>query len=109
MNVNNGSPIVEDRLLLNGPSISMLKAEDYRQLSGPCTLDLTPLMMIYFCYRIGCFYGGDPIIQQNVCGGDSSRASICIKILKYNSRFFFENLIDCSKTLIYNIPSFRKF
>ena len=48
MNVNNGSPIVEDRLLLNGPSISLLKAEDYRQLSGPCTLDLTPLMMIYF-------------------------------------------------------------
>ena len=42
---------------------------------------------------------GDPIIQQNVCGEDSSRASICIKILKYNTRFLFENLIECSQIL----------
>ena len=53
-------------------------------------------------------YGGDPIIQQNVCGGDGSRASICIKILKYNTRFLYENVVDCSKILIYNSSSFRK-
>ena len=52
--------------------------------------------------------GGGPIIQQNVCGGDSSRASICIKILKYNTRFLFENVVNCSKILIYNSSRFRK-
>ena len=52
---------------------------------------------------------GDSIIQQNVSGGDSSRASICIQIPKYNTRFLFENVVDCSKILIYNISSFRKF
>ena len=33
------------------------------------------------------------IIQQNVSEEDSSRASICIKILKYNTRFLFENVL----------------
>ena len=44
-------------------------------------------------------YGEYSIIRQNISVGDSSRASICIKILKYNTRFLFENLIECSKIL----------
>ena len=54
------------------------------------------------------WYGVDSIIQQNVSGGDRSRASICIKILKYNTRFLFENLIECSQILLYNISNHRK-
>ena len=43
---------------------------------------------------------GYSIIRQNVSGGDSSRASICIKILKQDTRFLFEILIGFSKILI---------
>ena len=43
---------------------------------------------------------GSPIIQEKVSGVDSSYASICIKILKYNTRFLFKNLIECSRILL---------
>ena len=63
---------------------------------------------IIFYQRSLSKYGVYSIIQQNVSGGDRSRASIFSKILKYNTRFFFENLIECSQSLLYNTSSVRK-
>ena len=55
------------------------------------------------------FYGVYSITRQKFCEGDSSRASICIKILKWDIRFLFETLIECSRFLKWDNSSVRKF